>query len=267
MVGTRIQFVLACALATSVSGCLAPQSDALTGLIPSNSVATTTTSSTSGDLYVKVFTTWESTPTLNDIQFTCKIDSGSPTIISTCTGKIPEAQLHYSSLHFTVGTSNPSICSILTFKPYYYLGSTAGLFDPPWDSSITGAVCDTVTGPNGGPTDANCYDGAAKQIVASFPTYTGMYFLSANGAETTYSIDSANSKHAPTNRWTCNNKVDKTAAVAGYIANTMQDYVFECRDTHNELQKRITLTLGDEDTVTGENPGAGTDDFNDWLAP
>jgi hypothetical protein len=266
MVGKWFEFGFACALATSVSGCLAPQSDALTGLISSNS-AVTTTSSASGDLYVKVSTSWETTPTLIDPQFTCSIPSGSATVSTTCTGKIPEGQLHYSTLHFTVGTSNPSTCAILIFRPYYYLGSTAALFNPPWDSTITGAVCNTVTGPNGGPADANCYDGVAKQIVASFPTYTGMYFLTANGGEKTYDADSANLKHAPTNRWTCNNKVDKTAAVAGYVANTMQDYVIECRDTHNDLTKQITLTLGDEDTVTGEAPGAGVDDFNDWLAP
>jgi len=261
MVRTFVRLTPAALLAISLSGCLTPQSDALTGLISSSASSSTTSSGTTGNLYLKVSTAWETTPTIFETQITCRIPEGSATTSATCSGTVPEGQLHYSKIRFTVGTTNSSTCRILIFKPYYYVASNAAGFVPPWDTTTT-VDCSV-----GAPDDAACYDGVAKEIVTSFPTYTGMYFLTAEGAEQSYDASSANEIHHPSNRYTCNNKVDPTAAVANYVANSMQNYVVECRDDHYNLQKQITLTFGDADLESGETPGAGTDDFNDWLAP
>ena len=194
MVGSRIQILLAWSMPLFASGCLAPQSDALTGLIASSSGSTTTTASLSGDLYLPVSTAWETTPTLFDTQITCKIDSGSPLVSTTCSGTIPEGQLHFSKIRFTVGTSNPDVCKMLIFYPYYYLASRSAAYAPPWDSTASLDCSDTSTAA-GGPSDSGCYDGVGTEILSSgFPDTIGMYFLTADGLEKDYDASSANEK-------------------------------------------------------------------------
>jgi hypothetical protein len=259
MVRASLRLGISLAVAASASGCLTPQSDAEARLVSAAATATTTAGLTA-DLYLVVSSAWETTPTMFDTQITCTIPSGSGTVSSTCAGTIPEGQLHFSKLKFTVGTTNPSICKQLIFRPYYFIASTAGAYTP--EGSTSAVDCSV-----GAPDDVGCYGGNAKEIVPSFPTYTGRYFLTAEGLETSYTISSANEVFGTTNRYTCNNKVDQTAAVAGYVANSMANYVVECRDQYYTLTKRITLTLGDADLEAGETPGAANDDYDDWLAP
>lgn len=250
-------------LATFGTGCLAPQSDGVAGLIAATATSTTsTTSSTTGtgNLYLIVSSAWETTPTDYTTQISCSVPTGSAVGTAvTCTGKIPEGQLYFSNLKFTVGTTTPSTCHTIIFRPYYYLASQAAGYIPPGSSSAVDC--------SASPIDSSCYNGVAKEIVPSFPDATGIYFLTSTGNESDYDASSGNSLEMGTNRYTCNNKVDKTAAVAGYVANTMQDYVAECRDEYFELQSKITLTIGDYDTGPAEDPGGATDHFDDWLAP
>lgn len=244
----------------ALSGCLAPQSVATTNLIAAASSASATAASMSGDLYLKVSTAWEETPDTWVDKVTCQIPLGSATVLSTCSGTVPEGQLHFSKIKFTVGTTNPTACKIVIFRPYYYMLSTGAAYTPPWgDTAI-----DCSTDPT-----ADCYDGVALDIVPSFPDFTALYYLTTNALENQYEATSSNLKlRNATNRWTCNNKVDQTAGVANYVASSMQNYVLECRDEYYTLQKRITLTFGDADLEAGEFPGNGAiDDFDDWLAP
>ncbi|MBS1961054.1 MAG: hypothetical protein JST04_02475 [Bdellovibrionales bacterium] len=250
------------ALTVFGTGCLAPQSDGVAGLIAATASSTTTSTVTtgSGDLYLIVSSAWETTPDSYVTQISCSVPSGSATGTAvTCSGKIPEGQLYFSNLKFTVGTTSSNTCHTIVFRPYYYVASTAAAYTPP--GSTSAVDCSVL------PLDGSCYNGAAKEIVPSFPDYSGVYFLTSTGNEADYTISSGNTLQQGTNRYTCNNKVDKTAAVAGYVANTMQDYVLECRDEYYELQRKITLTIGDYDTGPAEDPGGASDHFDDWLAP
>jgi hypothetical protein len=273
MARTFNRSLFAAALATSVfaSGCLTPQSDAVTGLIAAGAGATVTpaptpTSGVTGDIYLKVETAWETTPDVFQTQSICKIAQGSAAPSLACPQvDIPEGQLHYSKLKITVGSTNSAVCKIIVFHPYYYLGSTAAIYTPPWAPS--GPIdCSDHAGPGGGPSLADCYDGVAKQMVTSFPTYTGMYFLTSLGNEVSYTADSANTKLISTNRWTCNNNPAPAAPIADYVANSTKNYTVECRDEYYTLLKQLTLVINDVD-VGANNPGGPQDDFNDWGAP
>jgi len=98
--------------------------------------------------------------------------------------KIPEIELYYSSVHFTI-TSAQNSCKVMSFRPYFYVKSTAAAYN-------TGAAVVDCSGAVAAP-PIDCYGGAGTLIIPSFPTNGGIYFLTVEGTLTaTYDVISAN---------------------------------------------------------------------------
>jgi hypothetical protein len=265
------------ALLISCSGTL--KTDGATGAsagAAAASTSSTTTPGLSGGLYFRVSTSWEGNDTDLTVWKSCDLSgtvTGAP-LTSTCSVLIPEGQLHFSKLHFIVGTTNPQTCKRLSFFPYYYKLSNGAAYTPPWYTDTTTVDCSGVTVPM--PVD--CYDGAAPQILSTdfnpVGGYTGRYFMTAAETEHTYTIVSANSLLKPNNRYSSNNKTDPTAAVANYIANSMVNYTAVCYDEWDRQMYRMTIYVSDNDIDGDENVAActpatsptGCDDWDDWDA-
>lgn len=229
--------------------------------------------SISAGLYIKVSTQWEQTSTWLDVA-DCQVPLGTAPNLNhnqPCTMSVPEAKLHYSSVRFTVGTSDPTTCKIVRFYPYYYKGSNSNTFVPYWDPNSTTAFdCSATPGPG------DCYNGPVKTLLSDFPKHNHKYFPTKFGLEASFDVDSANSKLQPGNLWVTNAisttngdrgsdlYVDLAHTLQIYAHDSMQDYVVTCEDEWGELQYRITLTLADEDTPSAQNPGTFLDNYLDW---
>ena len=61
----------------------------------------------------------------------------------------------------------------------------------------------------------------------------------------------------PGNRWTTNDLVGRGTAQTDYVANSMQDYVFSCRDVNDDPIYSLTLKLS-------VIPGSGGYDESHW---
>lgn len=171
---------------------------------------------------------------------------GSPAATMACNLAVPEGNLYYSKLRFTIGTDDASTCAFVSFQPYYYQASSSAGFLPNW--SQTPIDC------SANPISADCFSGAALQIAPSFPTYRGTYILPTVESSHAYTIDSGNVKQRGSNRWTVNDlPIGKQAANRtppgpgsdNYLANSYHDYVVTCRDPYYEAIYTITLYLTD----------------------
>lgn len=208
---------------------------------------------------VDVGTIWESdTSTVPSVLGTCSISTNSPSNTLVCpTIAIPEAELYFGKLVLQAHVKNLSKCSVLSFFPYYYQMSNQANFLPTVplaaDSSFAAIDCSSS------PTPVGCFMGPATKIVTGFGTSssTGIYLLPATNPDPNWTIDSANSVRVsshidPGNRWTTNDLVTASRLssyfdVNGkmvYLANSMQDYIFECNDIYDDTQYRVTLKLG-----------------------
>jgi hypothetical protein len=110
-------------------------------------------------------------------------------------------------------------------------------------------------------------------MVPDFPSNIGFYTASNSGqsfefSKTAESAHDSGFRVSRGNRYLANNKVDKTAGVAGqYVANSMIDYQVACSDLWFDPIHNITLVISDEDTSSGEDPGGPNDHSSDWEAP
>ncbi len=188
----------------------------------------------------------------------------------TCAISIPESRLYYSSLKFKIGVGSKDACSLVTFRPYYFKRASISYRFP-------GQAADTDCTDS---KQADCYGGAAKNILKnaniSFPANTGVYFLTANVTDTTYTLDSSNSRRSSetadasltTNVNSCNNLISRGGVqyndgVTVYEGgNKYYDYLISCEDDYGNVNYSITLTISDKDTVSSD--GGITNDYYDW---
>jgi hypothetical protein len=257
-------FMIVSLSTTVMAALMSCRSDLGSGAVPvtSSSSSGGGESSISAGLYIAVATQWDGTSDWIDAG-NCQIPLNSPsgTVNNTCLIHAPEARMYFSTTRFLVGSADDSMCKIITFQPYFYLGSnTDAAYSPPWLGSSSSTVDCTVA-----PTPAACYNGPATTIVTGFPSYTGTYFLSAVENEHTFTAASANSLLQTSNRWIANSKTNKAAGIAGvYVANSMTDYRVLCQDEWGETKYSITMKLADEDAESGEDPGGPLDTYSDW---
>ncbi len=256
-------FILALG-ATAMSGCLAPGADVG---VTSSTVTTPETNapienaSIDADLYFKLERKWEDQDEYEEETLVCTVPKDSAATDSTCSVTIPEARMFFSDFRFTWGSTNSSVCKVMIFRPYYFLGSnTSAAFVPYWSTDQSSPLDCTVS-----PTPADCYMGSARYVVPSFPSNTSLYVLSAQQQEGSEEINSAIQNGLISNRLMSNNYATPAAAIANeYVANSMQPYQVECRDEWYTLRHRITITISDEDEDGGEDPGGPEDHFSDW---
>ncbi|MFS4458877.1 hypothetical protein [Bdellovibrio sp. HCB2-146] len=226
-------------------------------------------------LYVQFSTRWESD---DDGDYTvhglCSIDSLAPvgTVDNTCTVAIPEAQLYFSDLRFTVGTHGNSGCSQIVFSPYYYRRTNSSAFTNPGSTEETN--CDKNHADWDGD-KAKCYGGAAPAMIPSFPVNKGSYFLTFLTLADHYILPAEN-----TTRWyqgfeaanlaAANDLTDRATVintgVRQHTAEEFEDYQVECRNLWGETLYRIEFKVKDEDLDEDPSNPAG-DQFTDWDKP
>jgi hypothetical protein len=201
---------------------------------------------------VEVKTLWENatetqthaTCTVTDATVPKQAVTGTPV---SCTASIPEAQLYYSSLRFSISASTQ--CDIVTFRPFYYQISDSAAYTPP--NTTTVVVCDGSTTP----IPQACFGGAGTNIITNLGTNTGLYFLPGFEPSRDFEAISGNTKRqsAPEfsgleNRWTVNNLPAASRAVTVndvYLQNTWQDWQVICRDEWDEPLYRMTIDIID----------------------
>lgn len=214
--------------------------------------------SSGNTLAVAITTTWFPSNVNVDVQ-QCEAGEAAGSSV-VCNVKIPEAQLQYSSLNFRV-VGGAGVCDVVEFTPYSYLASTSATFIPMWSGAKGTAIdCSGTTTPR----VADCFGGAAKYIVPSFPDFGSVYYTPNVGgiAELKVSSPSPASKIS-TNRMHSNHMTNtslKTTGVTlggdGLVANTFQDYEVSCRNKFGEKLYSITIVIDDEETATN--------DYSDW---
>lgn len=274
----RIQIRLGLAFLIGVgSGCIAPQSDAITRLIASSPNATiVATPSATGDAYLTVSTAWESAPDQFQSFGTCALQTGAALRTSTCILRIPEGQLHYSKVKFTYGTSNPGLCARVVFYPASFIASKTDVaFINTWSTAIPAPVDCTVLDGFGRPTNHGCYWGAAPRIMTDYPVTGGHYVLTAKSLEAFDTVNSENEDRtslrvAPSNLGICNkNDAPGVGMVAGgqnfYVANSLTPYQVQCLDIFEQTLGTVNVFIADQDLSTGESPGVpANDQYYDW---
>lgn len=186
-----------------------------------------------------------------------------------CKIQIPELQLYYSDLTFTIGSANPETCRNVTFIPYYYVRSTSAVFKP----GATEYDCSKALSPTSD-TPKQCFGGSAVALAPGFPLNSGVYILPAYESKASYVLKSANSLRQSTtdmayndNTASCNNlaSASRGTAIPSYYAGggAYRDYSVTCYDEWYKLLYRINLTISDEDTpATTSTPAA--DEVYDW---
>lgn len=257
----------------ATSGCLTPMSDALTSSIAATS-SVSTTASASGDAYLKVETAWEGDPDTFETHGTCTLATSSALRTETCTIRIPEGQLRFSKVKFTYGTANASLCQRVVFTPSYYIASDSDpAFLDYWSESPSAVDCTDLDG-NGRPTEAGCYWGAGPRLIDDFPNYTSHYITTAEGLESSDTLDSENESDesiAGTNLGVCN-KYDTPAVpiTSGlqsyYVANSLTPYKVTCLDKYEQTLGTVNVYIADDDLSTGQDPGVpASDQYYDWA--
>lgn len=260
--------ILFCAIFLFFISCGKKEENATTG---STTPTTPNTATGSSALYIEVYTRPESTPegtkTLVD---GCYIsDTATVPTSDTCTINIPELTMHYSDIIFKVGTNSTSQCDMVSFRPYYYLRSTNAAFVP-----VAGRPTETKDCSISG-SEKFCYGGAAPEIVPSFGSYTGVYFLTNASIETEYTLPSANTRYGTSaaDSLTTNADIANTlpsgSRGAPFVGSGVTydgggiyyDYRVFCYDKWAGTRFSITLTLGDHDT---EGTPSSVDQFYDW---
>lgn len=223
----------------------------------------------SGSSYftVKVNTAYETDDTADTNWATCTISAASTASASganVCTASIPEGQLYYSKLKFVLETSAGQVCSRISFHPYYAIRSVAAAFvEPEGATTVDCSVAFNLR-------PATCFEGAAREIVTSFPANGGVYITPGTAAiSRTWELTSGNAHRQAVsndfgNLWASNNLTDRTAAIADAItgryfvggAANYQDYEFECLDSLEESLYLLRI-------LVNESNGAN-DDIVDW---
>jgi hypothetical protein len=203
---------------------------------------------------VAVKTIWDTDPNLNESSWqNCLVTSGSAAS-SSCSVAVPEAQMFHSSLRMSV-TIKEGYCDVLDFNPYIYQQSTLAAYTPPGSG---GAIdCSGLTPPIG------CFSGAGVELVTDYPLNIGTYYLAAHGLTVDYDFISGDTKRVRdsltiNNRWMSNNLPvgQRGIAQANYVANSMQDWTFICKDEYDETLYQLTINLTDTD--------GATDTIADW---
>lgn len=244
----------------------APPSDKAT----SSSTTTTTTTSTY-PLYLSIQGLWENSASQSFSDASCFIPAGTTAggagSAVNCTVKVPELTLHYSDIKFTIGTNSATVCSAVGFIPYYFKRSSSAVFQP------TGATAPSDCSGATTPVPTVCYSGAAKSMVTSFPTYTGLYFLPGITTAQTYTLKSSSTlgtslsddvpvKNTNTNVSNGLAAVDRATlinnATIQYVASSMVDYSIGCYDQYGNSIYSLKLLLIDTD--------GASDYFYDWNA-
>jgi len=251
--------------------CLSPAPDATGSGIAISKVNTVT-----GDLYFKIETARQDRPEIKTTQLTCQIFAGDPAS-KTCTLTMPEEELYYSKFYMTFGTGNPLACKVMNFTPFAYLGSYSTTFMAPWLYGPTAVDCNVDT--SGEALTSGCYNGAAKELIASFPNETYKFFFPEEGVEGKVAIKSPQEAGmAFDNTWITNNLVDTVNPILQggldrYIGTAArrgrdlvyQDWSFACYDQWYEPVYQITIKISDHDITDNDNPGDPVlDDMYDW---
>lgn len=181
----------------------------------------------------------------------------------TCDITVPEGWLFFSNLTFTYGTGRADLCPRIEFYPYYRKLSDSATYTP------RGATSDVDCTK---PETVACYDGAALDIVPSFPENTGIWFPTDVVTSITATVNSAWSQESRTgNTHTCNNLpladrgTDVTVSGVQVYESSFgfQDYELYCMDPHQGTVFHITMTIHDEDTDSSDTD-AGNDQYYDW---
>lgn len=226
-------------------------------------------------LYVEVTSAYENT-TKTVAQGECTFastDTPGPAATKTCTINIPELTLFYSDLTFNVGTASDSICSQVSFVPFYYKRSSAIDYSPLGDNSDD----KDCTGPAD---DIACWGGAGPTLIGTtFLKSPGLYFLPSNTLNFPYVIKSSNTIRKTstepsflTNANVANNLaiVDRAATLdkdlgdnVSYVGNTMSDYQATCLDPWGNSLYHMNIIISDDDTVVDPVDDA-VDSFWDW---
>ncbi len=200
----------------------------------------------------------------------CSVPPGSPdgTVVN-CTVSIPEGRLHYSHLIIETSTPQAGSCEFAYLRPYYYRASVDPMFVPNWD--INAKLDCSKSWPDA---PAGCYNGAATSIISGFPKFDHEVVLSNDQGMISrkWDIQSAfEQKRFGDNRWVSNTLKNRAQPLSiqndGFIANTMQDYVFECRDSYADLVSAIVLTVKDINTggpTCDPNDVFGCNQFPEW---
>ena len=210
---------------------------------------------------VQVQTAYENTNT-NTLEQDCNIPVGTPVGTSiACLALVPEGRLHFSSVSLVVSAGKSSGCEIIQVSPYYYQASTAVAFTPTW---LTAPI--DCSGGAAAPKD--CYSGPATVLVPGFPSFTGLYFLTAFSASQTFMFPSANISKRLSNRWASNALIVRNAPIViagdGYVANSMHDYQFVCNDRWTQPLYTINLTIQDNDDLATGNTNVNNPAFDQW---
>jgi hypothetical protein len=182
----------------------------------------------------------------------CEATEANPVV--TCTITVPEGQLHFSSTTLQYSRM-PSKCKLMIFQPYsYLLSDTNAALLPSWGTTPFDCT--------GLPTPADCYGGAAKSIISTFPLDSALLFTpdlnkmdTPTSAEST--VASAWERKVDSNRHVANDfaVASRGASIANlgngdaYQAPNFSDYVWTCRDDWWDPQSfQITLIISDEDS-------------------
>lgn len=187
----------------------------------------------------------------------------------TCTISIPELVLYFSDLIFEVSTQSRLTCTNITFTPFSYARSVSAGFVN--DRAVTVDCSEPLY-----QRSADCYGGAAKDIVPGFPLNQSVYFLTANELQQSYRLQASSTRRDTdpdrsmfTNANAANNLASGSRgsaisnAFVRYVANSMQDYQFVCYDNFANINYQINLIIEDLDEVNQET-NAPLDFFWDW---
>jgi hypothetical protein len=196
---------------------------------------------------------------------------------ATCTVQIPELDLYYSDLEFSVATNNVNTCAQIVFTPFQYRRSNSATF--PIDGDGTTVDCSGTR-----PTEKYCYGGAAKNLellADTYPENRSLYFLTANNLSKTFNLATSDTnrqtdKHLSqleninvANNFTgsrITNVEDGVGGIVDYFAGTngtFQDYRFACLNSFGETLYSWTLIIGDDDLLSTTS-NVTFDTFYDW---
>lgn len=212
---------------------------------------------------------WRFEDTEDDFQLvdTCEVSpSAARGSTTTCEMWVEEGKLHYSDLKFIVGTNAPDTCTIIKFRPYYYVRSTSATYTPAGASADEEIDCSALN-------SAKCFGGAAPTLLGSdFPNFKGRYFLSANQTAANFSLPSEGKTRwyygSPVNYLVTNDLTDKsvtlpeTSPKSFVSSEPWVDYTVMCEDTWGYTYYTLELIIHDEDAQDSD-PDA-EDDYDDW---
>ncbi|MGZ3770408.1 MAG: hypothetical protein ACXVCP_16165 [Bdellovibrio sp.] len=219
-------------------------------------------------LYIKLSSRWESAKDTDPFENwgNCSITPTSSGPSLTCQLSIPEQQMFYSSIKFTVGTFKASECPVISFRPYYYKRSEVNGYVPP--GSSTALDCSKTTG-----IDKQCYGGAGPTLITDFPDSKGQYFFPDVNANSDFILKSENSlriySNALVNYLITNDLSAAGRSTAGdpttkteRVADSFKDYTVSCNNYWGETLYKITLIVSDENSKGAL--GGSQDDYPDW---